>query len=105
MVICLEQGADCLRMVWLMPVPSQNPVISCSFKSRMFLPFWFRLTKVVLEMRPLNGCSSSSAAVAGALAIAVVQCSTYVHAYVHAYPAGLPSTSSFFRRMYGMETV
>jgi len=64
MVICLEQGADCLRMVWLMPVPSQNPVISCSFKSRMFLPFWFRLTKVVLEKRPLNGCSSSSAAVA-----------------------------------------
>jgi len=29
MVICLERGADCLHMVQLMPLPSQNPVISC----------------------------------------------------------------------------
>jgi len=29
-----------------------------SFKSRLALPFWFWLTKVVLEKRPLNGCSS-----------------------------------------------
>ena len=28
-VICLEQGADCLHMVQLMPLPSQNPIISC----------------------------------------------------------------------------
>jgi len=28
-VICLEQGADCLLMVLLMPLPSQNPIISC----------------------------------------------------------------------------
>ena len=26
-VVCLERGADCLRMVWLMPLPSQNPTI------------------------------------------------------------------------------
>ena len=29
-------------------------------KSRLFLPFWYRLTQVVLEKRPLNGSSSSS---------------------------------------------
>jgi len=28
-VIWLEQGADCLHMVQLMPLSSQNPVISC----------------------------------------------------------------------------
>jgi len=27
-VICLERGADCLHMVQLMPLPSQNPIIS-----------------------------------------------------------------------------
>jgi len=31
-----------------------------SFKSRLVLPFWYRLTLVGLEKRPLNGCSSSS---------------------------------------------
>ena len=28
-VICLEWGADCLLMVQLMPLPSQNLIISC----------------------------------------------------------------------------
>ena len=28
-VICLERGAYCLQMVQLMPLPSQNPIISC----------------------------------------------------------------------------
>jgi len=32
MVICLEQGADCLHMVQLMPLPSRNPTISCLIK-------------------------------------------------------------------------
>jgi len=27
-------------------------------KSRLVLPFWYRLTQVVLEKRPLNGCST-----------------------------------------------
>ena len=56
MVICLERGADCLHMVQLM---SQQPSSSlASFKSRLVLPFWYLLTHVVLEKRPLNWCSS-----------------------------------------------
>ena len=30
-------------------------------KSRLVLPFWYRLTQVVLEKRPLSGCSSCGA--------------------------------------------
>jgi len=52
-VICVEQGADCLHMVQLMPLPSSLAL----FKSRLVLPFWYQLTQVVLEKRPLNGCS------------------------------------------------
>ena len=49
MVICLEQGAD-LHMAQLMPLPLT------SVKSRLVLPFWYRLTRVVLDKGPLNGC-------------------------------------------------
>jgi len=52
MVICLEQGAD-LHMAKLMPLPL---TVSCSVKSRLVLPFWYRLTWVILEKGPLNGC-------------------------------------------------
>jgi len=31
-----------------------------SFKSRLVLPFWYRLAQVVLEKRLLNVCSTSS---------------------------------------------
>jgi len=34
-----------------------------SFKSRLVLPFRYRLTQVVLEKRPLNGCSSINSAI------------------------------------------
>jgi len=34
-----------------------HPIISCSSKIQNGLPFWCRLTHVVLEKRPLNGCS------------------------------------------------
>jgi len=37
-VICLEWGADCLRMVQLMPLPLQTPSCLASFKSRLVLP-------------------------------------------------------------------
>jgi len=37
---------------------SQNPHHLLShLKSRLVLPSWYRLTQVVLEKRPLNGCS------------------------------------------------
>jgi len=52
MVICLERGAD-LHMAQLMPLPL---TVSASVKSRLVLPFWYRLTWVVPEKGPLNGC-------------------------------------------------
>ena len=51
-VICLERGAD-LHMAQLMPLPL---TVSCYSKSRLVLPFWYRLTRVVPEKGPLNGC-------------------------------------------------
>jgi len=47
MVICLEQGANDLHMVQLMPLPP--PIISCSSKVQNGLRFWCWLTQVVLE--------------------------------------------------------
>ena len=35
MVICLEQGADCLHMVQLMPLHPKTPPFPSSFKSRL----------------------------------------------------------------------
>ena len=60
MVICLERGAAQLHMVQLMPPHPKTPSSLASFKSRPVLLFWYRLTQVVLEKRPLNWCSSSS---------------------------------------------
>ena len=54
-VICLERGADCLHIVQLMPLHPQTPSSLALFKSRLVLPFWYWLTRVVLEKRPLNG--------------------------------------------------
>jgi len=48
-VICLQHGADCLHMVQLMPLHPKTPRYYASFKSRLVLPFWYRLTQVVLE--------------------------------------------------------
>jgi len=52
MVVCLEQGAD-LHMDKLMPLPL---TVSCFSKMQIFLSFWNRLTQVILEKGPLNGC-------------------------------------------------
>ena len=57
MVISLERGAD-LHMTQLMPLPLT--VSSCSSKIQIDFTFWYWLTRVVLEKRPLNGSSSSS---------------------------------------------
>jgi len=52
MVICLEQGAD-LHMAKLMPL---SLTVSCVSKILIGLPFWCRLTWVVPDKGPLNGC-------------------------------------------------
>jgi len=59
-IICLEQGADSLHMVQLMPLHPEALSSLALFESRLVLPFWYQLTQVVLEKRPLNWCNSSS---------------------------------------------
>jgi len=44
-------------MVQLMPLHPKTQSSLASFISRLVLPFWYRLTQVVLEKRPLYGCS------------------------------------------------
>ena len=53
MVICLQQGTNCLDMVQLMPLHTKPPSSLVSFKSRLVLPYSNWLTLVVLENRPL----------------------------------------------------
>jgi len=53
MVIRLEQVANYLHMVQLMPMPPRHLLI----KIQKDLPFWCQLTQVILEQRPLNGCA------------------------------------------------
>ena len=52
MVICLERCAD-LHMAQQMPLPLS---VSCVSKIQVVLPFWYRLTLVVPDKGPLNGC-------------------------------------------------
>jgi len=52
MVICLERGTD-LHMAQLMPL---QLTVSASVKSRLVLPFWYRLTRAVPDKQLLNGC-------------------------------------------------
>jgi len=56
-VICLERGAD-LHTAQLMPLPLKS---LASVKSRLVLPFWYRLTRVVSDKGPLNGCMCATA--------------------------------------------
>ena len=46
----------CIWSSWCHCHP-QTPSFLALFKSTLVLPFWFQLTQVVLEKRPLNGCS------------------------------------------------
>ena len=62
-VICLERVADCLHTVQLVPMPSQNPIISCLIQIRTGLTSWYSVTQVVLEKWPLNGSNSSSSSI------------------------------------------
>jgi len=52
MVICLERGAG-LHMAQWIPLPLMS---LASVKSRLVLPFWYWLTRVVPDKGPLNGC-------------------------------------------------
>ena len=56
MVICLERGAD-LHMAQPLPLPL---TVSFFIEIQIGFTFWYRLTQLVLEKRPLNMCSSSS---------------------------------------------
>jgi len=53
-VIYVERGADCLHMAQLMPLHPKTPSSLASFKFRLVLPFWYQLTQVVLEERPIK---------------------------------------------------
>ena len=48
----------CLWSSWRHCHP-KTPSSLALFKSRLVLPFWYRLTQDVPEKRPLSGCSSS----------------------------------------------
>jgi len=82
-VICLELGEDCLHMLQLMPLHPETPSSLASFKSRLVLPFWYRLTKVALEKRPLNRCSSSSSSSTAATCSPGLNCFTSVSNTIH----------------------
>ena len=56
-VISLERGANCLHMVQLMPLYLKSSSSVASFQSRLVLPFWYRLTHIVLEKKLLMGVS------------------------------------------------
>ena len=51
-----QSGARCIWPSWC----HCHSVSLASVKSRLVLPFWYRLTWVVPDKGPLNGCSSSS---------------------------------------------
>jgi len=63
--VCSEVQAAC-TCTQLMPLHPQTTSSLASFKSRLVLPFWYhRLTQVVHEKKPSNGCSSSNVVVVG----------------------------------------
>ena len=51
MVICLEQSANDLHMVRLMPLPPHH---LCFSKIQNSLSFWYRPTQVVLEKKAVK---------------------------------------------------
>ena len=54
--ICSEVQIVCVWSSWCHCHP-RTPSSLASFKSRLVLPFWYRLSQVVLEKRPMNRCS------------------------------------------------
>jgi len=56
----VERRADCLYMVQLMPLPSQNPIISCLIYIQTDFAFLVPAYPGCPGKRPLNGCGSSN---------------------------------------------
>jgi len=56
-IVWSEVQIVCVRSSWCHCRP-KTPSSLATFKSRLVLPFWYQLTQVVLEKRPLNGCSA-----------------------------------------------
>jgi len=81
MVICLERGAD-LHMAHC------HSLSLASVKSRLVLPFWYRLTPVVLNKGPLNGC----------VCVCVWHCLHNMWSRVNV-TVGCPYICLFFRRL------
>ena len=50
----MKRSANDLHMVPLMPLPARHLLLP--WNSEMVCPFWYWITQVVLEKRPLNGC-------------------------------------------------
>ena len=59
LAVCSEVQIVCIWSSWCHCI-TNPPSSLASFKSRLVLPFWYRLIQVVLEKRPLNGCGSIS---------------------------------------------
>ena len=59
-VICLEWGAGLFAYGPANAIASPNPIVSCLILTQSGFPFWYWLTQVVLEKRPLNRSNSSS---------------------------------------------
>jgi len=53
-------GAKCKWFAYGPSDATATPSSLASVKSRIVLPFWYRLMQVVLEKRPLNGCGTGS---------------------------------------------
>jgi len=60
--VCSEVQTDRIWSSWCHRHPQTSSSLA-SLKSRLVLPFWYQPTQVVLEKRPLNGCSSSSSSI------------------------------------------
>jgi len=54
---CYLSGAKCKWFAYGPSDATAIPLFLASLESKMVLPFWYQITQVVLEKRPLNGCS------------------------------------------------
>ena len=54
MSVVLAFHSSCIYKI---PLHPKTPSSLALLKSRLVLPFWYQLTQVVLEKRPLNECN------------------------------------------------